>query len=128
MSSLAYCSCTYDTYQTSPLYIPLLVTRSLPCRMAIRLIAYMKQVAVHAANTFELSLLLVSFTAVALDTAELKYHVAMETQIFERAYLQITVSGWFKQASIHTHTYNAVTIVWDWLRLAQITTLTQTSF
>ena len=41
-------------------------------------------------------------------------------EIFERAHLKFTVSGRSKQANIHTHFRNAVTLVWGSLRLAPI--------
>ena len=39
---------------------------------------------------------------------------------FKLAYLKFSVSGRSKQASIHTHVRNAVTLVWGLLRLAPI--------
>ena len=38
-------------------------------------------------------------------------------EIFECSHLKCTVCGWFKQAYIHTRLWNAVTLVWDSLRL-----------
>ena len=42
-------------------------------------------------------------------------------EIFERAHLKFTVSGQSKQANIHTHVCNEVTLVWGSLRLAPLT-------
>ena len=39
---------------------------------------------------------------------------------FKRAYLKFSVSGRSKQANIHTHVRNEVTLVWGTLRLAAI--------
>ena len=93
------------------------VTHSLPCCLAVRLIAIYQEVSFRVCCKCACSS---NSLAVALHLAKLKHIYMAEVlfcEIFKCAHLKFTISGQSKLANIYTHT---VTLFWGLLWLAPI--------